>query len=602
MFTDIVGYTSLMARDEEAARRARDRHAALIRPLVEQHHGQWIEATGDESLSAFPSSLDAVRCALVIQDSLRDDAELQLRIGIHQGDVTFESDRVSGDGVNLAARVRPLAEPGGICVSDEVQHSLRGRTDLEFASLGEQHLKNVGRPFAVHAVGRPGTISLPRRAPVGPSRWMRRHLVVGALFLATILAIGSWLWDRLAPTADSVRPTIAVLAFSNLSGDAEQEFFSDGLTVDIITALSRFPELFVVSQDADFAFKNRAVEVREVGRELGVRYVLKGSVRREDNQVRVAARLIEAETGEHLWAESYDDDLTVRNLYAVQEDIAQRVVSTVADPSGVIARLGQSKARGRATESLDAYTCVLRAYAYYDLHDESAHLRARDCLERAVEIDPDYGDAWAHLSYLYYEEFHHGFNTRPNALDRALEAGRRAVALDPANPRAHFGLAMTHYGRREIGLQRASTERALALNPNDSIIGAGLGLNLAYSGDWEKGIAIARRAASLNPLHPGWLHLGLAAHGYQQGEYEEALTELAKARRPETDEQVLVHLAACSGQLGRATEARTALEALVEMHPSYAEDPRAELRRLYASDAMIDRLLEGLRKAGLKEE
>ena len=320
MFTDIVGYTALMARDEEAARRARDRHTAIVRPLVEQHHGDFVESTGDESLSSFPSALDAVNCALAIHEALGNDSELRLRIGIHQGDVTFEGDRVSGDGVNLAARIRPLAEPGEICVSDEVQHSLRGRTDLEFVALGERELKNVGRPVSVYAVGRAGTAFSHRTATRQLSGRAWRRYAATAVAVALVAVVAWWVLDQWVSSPGAIR-SIAVLPLENLSGDPEQEYFTVGMTEALISDLAKIASLSVVSRTSVMQYAGARKPLPEIALELGADAVLEGSVLRVGQAVRVSVQLIDAPRDRHLWSGSYERDL--RDILRLQSEVAR---------------------------------------------------------------------------------------------------------------------------------------------------------------------------------------------------------------------------------------------------------------------------------------
>ncbi len=497
-----------------------------------------------------------------------------------------------------------------LCASGEVYQSVRNQSNIEAVPLGEHELRNVGRPVSVFAIGRPGTLSPGLRLPA------RRAIAVPSLSLIAGLAVmlalaGALAWllvqapDESSSTADPVLtlldgPSIAVLPFANISGDPEQEYFGDGLTEDIITELSRFRELFVIARNSTLQYKGRAVDIKRVGRDLGVRYVLEGSVRRDADTIRVTAQLVDAGNGAHLWAETYDRDLTVDSIFGVQDDITEQVVATLAGSYGVISRAGQVKAREKGTDNLNAYDCVLRSYEYELLHTPEAHLRARDCLERAVELDPSYVDAWAQLAYLYREEFFHGFNPRPDSLDRALELAGHAVELDATNQLAHFVLAITHFARKELDPFFAEAERAFALNPNNARVVGGLGLNMALAGRWDRGVELSRKAAALNPHHPWWLHLTLSFDHYRKGEYEEALAE---AQKISVRNLPIVHanLAATYGQLGREDEARGALADLLRQDPDFSKHPRDELGKFFASEDLIDHVQDGLRKAGLEE-
>ncbi len=609
MFTDIVGYTAQMQESEEKGLQLRRRHREVLKPLVEQYHGDWIQDVGDESLSCFPSGLDAVNCALAIQRALRDHPGLQVRIGIHLGDVVFEEDSVHGDGVNVAARVRPLADPGGICVSGDVRKLVRNQQNVVASSLGEHRFKNVADPVSVFAItGTPGAPATrrPARPPPGPQR--SRALVVFVMGAAFMLVAGVVLWQstRTTPLVENPAlafpsgPSIAVLPFENMSNDPTQDYFSDGLTEDIITGLSRFQELAVMARNSSFQYKGKAVDVKEVGRDLGVRYVVEGSVRRDLETIRVTAQLLDTTTGAHLWADTYDRDLSARNIFAVQDEITEQVVGTIADTYGIISRVGQEESKEKRTGNLEAYDCVLRAFAYVQSHTPDAHLQARTCLERAVRIEPDYVDAWANLAYLNREEHHHGFNERPGALDRAIKLARHAIDLDSTNQMAHVSLAMAYYSRQDHDPFLAEAERAIALNPNNGRVLGSFGQLMSFAGEWERGVALSRKAVALNPYHPGWFHLTLSSDHYRKGEYEQALAEAQRINLPSL---LIMHvsLAAIYGKLGRPSEAHAALADLRELDPNFPEKTLDHLRKNYFSEALVESFMDGLSKAGLKE-
>jgi TolB-like protein len=460
-----------------------------------------------------------------------------------------------------------------------------------------QDLKNVGRPIAVFAVT--GTANSPRAVLAAPSREPRTRVWGGLAGALIVLALGAW-WLTRSGTAPGPIRSIAVLPLENLSGDPEQEYFTDGMTEDLITGLSRFRDLFVIARNSTLRYKGQAVDVRQVGRDLGIRYVLEGSVRRSADTIRVTAQLLDASSGEHLWAETYDRDLTARNIFELQDDITEQVVATLAGGHGVISRVGQVEARAKGTDSLTTYDCVLRSYEYEQLHTAESHLRARDCLERAVELDPDYVDAWAQLAYLYREEFQHGFNPRPGSLDRALELGLRAVELDSTSQPAYDALAQIYFSQRDFDAFFAAAVRAIELNPNNARIVGRSGASLARADRWEQGVRLVRKAVAQNPYQAWWLHLTLSHDHYRRGEYEEALGEAQKISA-RTIPFIQMSLVAAYGQLGREAEARTALAELLRLDPNFPEHGRDELRKFFASEALIDHFMQGLRKAGLPE-
>ncbi|MCH6563268.1 MAG: hypothetical protein IH800_12735 [Myxococcales bacterium] len=617
---DAVGYSRLMARDEVAALRTLTAYLDEMRLLIGQHRGREVGSAGDSLLAEFPSALEATRCAVEIQRVLRarntgvpSDRKMEFRIGVHMGDVMVKGEQIYGDGVNIAARLEGLTDPGGISISGEVHGQVGNKLDLAYEDLGEQSLKNIPQPVRVYSV-QTDTAAAARRAKRPPTHRIRR---TGPVAAAVALAIGlasAGLWQLThqsePQTAASVDveddrvlalprgPAIAVLPFTNMSGDPDQEYFADGLTEDILTGLSRFSQLRVIGRNTTFRYKGQALDIRELGRELDVRYVLEGSVRRSATEIRVTAQLVDASSDTQLWAETYDRELTASNLFAIQDDISERVVATIADAFGIIARTGLAEARTSETESLSAYECVLRAYAYTALHTAAAHLQARGCLERAVTEDPDYVDALAQLAYLYREEFHHGFNPRAGSLDRALALARRAVELDPTNQAAQLALAQVHWSRHELDGFFPAADRAVALNPNEAKTLASVGLSTTLAGRWDRGAALIRQAIALNPYHPGWYYLALFHDHYRKGQYQEALDEAQKINMPELWETSST-LAQAYAQLGRREQAQAAVAQLLKLYPDFAVSAWREFRKRNLPEAEIAHLLDGLRKAGL---
>ena len=608
---DIAGYSRLMADDETATIETLTTYRSAIEGALEAHRGRLVDFTGDNFLAEFGSALDGVRCAVEIQRALgaRNDAlplhrRMEFRIGLHLGDVRIEDTRIYGDGVNIAARLEGLAEPGGICVSSNVYDLVRSKLELTHVDLGAQRVKNIAQPVRAYRVtpGSPGT----RPSGTAPAR---RSLLIVAGLVAVVIS-GILLWRTMRDAAPDALlalpngPSIAVLPFENLSNDPDQEYFSDGLTEDIITSLSRFQSLFVIARHSTFQYKGRVVDVREVGRELGVRYLLEGSVRQAGERLRVTAQLSDANDGRHLWGEAYDRDRTAGDLFTIQDELTQHVVGEIAGSYGAISRAGLAETRRKTTDSLDAYDCILRTYEYLQMHTAANHLVARDCLERAVEIDPEYPDTWAWLAYTYAEEHRHSWNVRPevyDSLDRALEVANRAVALDSANQVAHGALALTHFGRREFDRFAIEADRAIALNPNSALWLGLLGTYFAEHGDLGRGMPMVRKALALNPTPPGWLSIPFFLDHYQRGRYEKALAEAQKI----TTEDFYRHhlfLAAAYGQLGRREEARKAIEKLLALRSDFPDSTYEDLRDNYGyPDELTAQLMEGLRKAGIED-
>ncbi len=617
---DVVGYSRLMAEDEAGTIRTLTAYREQIGTLVREHRGRVVDSPGDNLLAEFPTALDAVQAAVEIQrvigarnEDLAPERRMEFRIGIHMGDVAVEGERIYGDGVNIAARLEGLAEPGGICISDMVRGQTQRKLALGYEDLGEQQVKNVPEPVRVHRVQTAGAGTAARTEATEP-RGTRTPLIVAAavVLLASIGVIAWWTQSlestlKVPPEQDPLLalptgPTVAVLPFTNLSGDPEQEYFSDGLTDDIITALSRFRELFVIARNSTFVYKGRSVDVRELNRDLGARYVLEGSVRRAGTRLRVTVQLLDAKDGTHLWADTYDRDVSASDIFAVQDEITEQVAGTIASNYGVISRARLAETKGKPTDSLDAYECVLRVGAYYrDNYIAPEHVKVRACLERAVESDPDYADAWAWLAEIYLDEHRFNYNPRPDPLDRALEAARRAVDADPAHQDAHAALANAYFYRHELDGFLAEAERAIALNPNNAFVLASLGERFNHVGD-PRGILLVNKAVKLDPFHPTWFNFPIAQYHLDNGEYEEALAAARKINIPGYFWPQIV-LAAIYGKLGRENEGGAAVEELIRVYPGFTVAQFfVEARKWNLTADTTANYADGLRKSGLPEE
>jgi adenylate cyclase len=611
---DVAGYSRLMGDDEAATVRTLSEYRDVFRDRIASHHGRVVDAPGDNLMAEFASPVEAVEAAAEIQhelgqrnEGLADHRRMDFRIGLNLGDVLVKDDALYGDGVNIAARLEGLAEPGGIAISGKVFDEVKSKTKLGFDYFGEHEVKNIVEPVRAYRVmleaGATGA-SAPRRPRRG------RGFAAAAAALAVIVA-GAVLWQvtrHAEPPAEQTAadpalalptgPSIAVLPFSNLSADPEQEFFSDGITEEIITALTRFPDLFVIARNSTFKYKGQSVDVREVGRDLGVRYVLEGSVRRDADAIRITAQLLETENGTHLWAETYDRDLSASTIFELQDEIAAQVVGALGGVEGVISRAGADVAKAKAPENLTAYDCVLKGYAYLRTLVPDEHARVRDCLEQAVETEPDYAQGWAMLASVYRHEVNFGYNPRPDPLGRSLDTAQRAIELEPANHSAHLNLALTRFSRGEMDGFFVSAERALELNSNAAASVAVIGMFIAFAGEWERGVALADKAMALNPDHAGWYYFPSVLHDFMQGNYEAALTRGQKINMPGF---FIAHstLASIYGQLGRQREAQASLAKLLKLNPDYADTVWAEYDKWNFPDALSRRLVEGLRKAGL---
>jgi adenylate cyclase len=615
---DAAGYSRLMGEDERNTITTLDACRAVFRQHIEAQNGRVVDMAGDNVLAIFESANRAVQAALAIQKDLAEknrvfieSRQMNFRIGINLGEVLGKDDgTVYGDGVNIAARLQSLSEPGGICVSGSVHDQIEGKLPLTFKFMGEQTVKNIAKPVRVYRV-----TDFQPAAPRQLSRFsLLKHVdsvrarILVFVALAVVIAVGSIAWrfsfhdsQREDPALAMPKgPSIAVLPFANLSGDPEQDYFSDGLTEQLISELARFRGLYVIARNSVFKYKGHSPDVREVGRDLGARYILEGSVRRSGETLRVTAQLLEAASGAHLWAETYDRTLTGANIFALQDDITSKTVANIAGPHGLISQAGLEQTTRKAPKNIDSYDCVLRAYVWNRVLSREGHGPLRDCLEAAVARDPDYGEAWAWLAFSYLFEYEAGYNPRPdryNALDQALKAGQRAVELDPNNAGVHANMSYVRFLRHEYDASLASAERALALNPNDPAVLCQAGQKMVYTGlQVERGLALTKKAMALGPHYPSWCHYHVSYYHYSRGEYEQALAESLKLDLPQVF-WTQAFLAMDYGQLGRMEEAKTAITKLLELYPDIALKFPSEARKYNMS---VERAMDGLRKAGLK--
>jgi TolB-like protein/Tfp pilus assembly protein PilF len=437
-------------------------------------------------------------------------------------------------------------------------------------------------------------------AEEGSIPWATAKTLVATVgLLAAGVIIGAlWQFDMADEKGSASEPRIVVLPFKNLSEDSSREFFSDGLSEDISSKLSSFPGLTIIPASVTHDIKSS--DPAAVGRDMAADYVISGSVRQSGGQVRITSRLLDARAGNQLWSETYDRELTAANLFTVQADVAQRVVATIGDPTGVVNRAGFEASRDRPTDSLQAYECVLRGYAYFRIHDDQQHAQARDCLERAVELDPDYAEAWAQLAYIYREEFHHTRNLLPDPLGRADRAARRALELDATNATLSFALAMIAFSRGDMSAGLARARKAAELNPNNATILAALAIYFAQCGELDRARDLGRKVQEMHPTVPSWVQMVFATSDYLEGRYEQSLEAVTLWNQP-YDVQWHFHRTANLARLGREREARAALDEMLDAFPEFAADPENQIRRYMFVDETAEPFLEGLQMAGLRQ-
>ena len=550
LMADVAGYSRLMSCDECGTVAALDRARAVFRTTIGAHRGRVIDMAGDSVLAIFETANGAVASALAIQAELgrrsadvAADCRMQFRIGVHLGDVIEKSDgTIYGDGVNIAARLESIAEPGGVTVSDAVQCAIRQRMAATFDDLGEQRVKNIAEPVRAYRVrdSTPGSTGAPTTPAANP---------------AVDAARGR---DRVD------KPSIAVLPFNNMSGEAEQEFFADGITEDIITALSRFRELFVISRNSSFKYKGKAVEVRRFARELGVRYVVEGSVRKAGKRVRITVQLIDAETDGHVWAERYDRDL--EDIFAIQDEVTTAIVATLP---GRIEAAARDRAARTTTENMAAYECVLTGKVLHHRSNREDNARALQLLERAIELDPSYAHARAWKACVLGQQW--AYNWCESRADTEVLIGnelRAAQALDDNDSDVHRILAAIHIIQDHHDQAVYHQGRALSLNPNDDLVVVQEGEILTWLGRPEEGIEWIRKAMRLNPYHPErfWNHLGRAC--FVARRYDEALDALKCITDPDATQHAFI--AACQARLGDTAAADMHRRQVLAQAPDFA--------------------------------
>ena len=561
---DVVGYSRLMERDEAGTLATlKSRRKEVVGPLVARYHGRIFKVTGDGVLVQFDSAVEAVRCAIDVQlgmaaasKSLSEDDRIILRIGINLGDVIAEGSDLYGDGVNIAARLQTIAQPGCILVSGAAYDQVKNKIDTVFEDLGAQNLKNIADP-------------------------VRAYRVTGTPRVAV------------APAKATDRLSIAVLPLTNMGGDPEQQYFSDGITEDIITELSRFRQLHVLARNSSFRYRGQDVDIIRVGRELGVQYLVEGSVRRIGDRIRITAQLIDAGSGRHVWAERFDRNKD--DLFAVQDQVVRTIAATV---QGRVGAADAAQARRKPPSSLDAYDCVLRGEAL-PVGDHEAAAEARRLFERALELDPEYALAHSDLAYSFYLEWHRDMGRSDDALNKAFSLAGRAVLLDPHDSRCQTMLGWICLVCEFFEQAEQHYMKARELNPNSPMLMASLGdFNLSL-GKPEEAIEYYKEAKLLDPFHePPWYYPALGSAYFVGRQYENAIA--AFSRPSSMHFWGHAYLAASYAFAGRVDRARSSADEVLRLVPDFSCRRFAE-KESYKRAEDRRHILDGLRLAGLPE-
>ena len=575
---DVVGYSRLMAQDEELAIQNWTAYREYIGDVVEDHQGRLFNTAGDSVIFEFSSVLDALRCAVEVQEFLRDvnqdvpqEQKMLMRFGLHLGDVVLDGGNYLGDGINVAARLEALAHPGGICVSEMVYSNVAASPEFTFEDLGEQALKNISRPLrvfrvAVNGMGESTAVSVNEQAPAGEA-------------------------------ADLA--TVAVLPFDNMGGDPEDDYFVDGLTEDIITALAAWRSFPVVARNSTFAYKGKSPDVRAAARDLGARYVLEGSIRKSKDRVRVNVQFIDAANGHHLWAEKFDRE--VEDVFTLQDEITHHIAATIAPE---VEKAELERVAAVRPSDMTAWGCCLQGRALLEKFSPEGNRQARQKYEQAIELDPTYSGGYAGLAFSHHRDIWFGVaESREQAIQALLKAAQKAVALDPTNSEAHYILGCGYTWDRQFHLAIAAGEQSIQLNPSNAAAFLQLGIAQSFAGRPAEGIASMEHALRLNPQDPrGHMSFAMLARAHLNARNPEEAARWAEVsvhRRPSYPLSHLVRASAL-GHLGRTAEGHAALMECERLEPGFAT--RWALRPMYKNPADDLYFLEGLRKSGLDAE
>ena len=569
LYADVAEYSRLTREDEDATHHKLNEYLDLFATRIGNHRGRVMHYAGDAILAMFDAAIDAVSCASAVQQEINDRNDalpagrgLQFRVGINTGDVFEDRGDVYGDGVNIAARLQTLAQPGRICVSETVRAVIGRKPGIEFQSIGEQTVKNIDEPVHAYILGS------------GDS--------------------GKFTANQ-APPEDLPGPSIAVLAFNNMSGDDDQQYFSDGISEDITTDLSKIRGLLVIARNSAFAYRDRAVNIAEVCRELGVRYVLEGSVRRSGQRVRINAQLIDGTTGGHVWADRYDRDLT--DIFSVQDEVTREIVSAILP---TLTPADSKQESQRETPVFEAYDYFLRGREFALLDTEEGMRQAQPLLQQAIDLDPEFSSAYSYLARCYaLNEINQWGAPEHRSLQRALQLGEKAVSLNPGNPHAHFAVGTTALWLKKFDQARVEILRALELEPNFSDGHAAYGMIQIYTGEAEQALDSLATAMRLDPHYRDIsLHL-LGQAWFHQQRYAEAAEALRRrlVRKPESDVSRVL-LASAYGHLGEFDKSRIEWEAALRANPGYSIEQKRNILP-YRNAADFEQIASGLQSAGL---
>ena len=621
---DVKGYSRLMGEDEVATVRTLTEYRETMSTLIRQHRGRVVDSPGDNLLAEFASVVDAVQCAVEVQQvfkaknaDLPENRKMEFRIGVNLGDVIEEGERIYGDGVNIAARVEGLAEAGGICISGSAYEQIENKLALGYEYMGEQAVKNIAKPIRVYKVPmepRDADSLVNKKKKIKKRLWQRAALVLVAVLIlgGGVLAIWNFFLRPSRPPEEVAskenmafplpdKPSVVVLPFVNMSGDPEQEYFVDGMTEDLITDLSKVSGLFVIARNSSFTYKGKPVKIRQVAEDLGVRYVLEGSVRKAGDQMRINAQLIDTTTAHHLWAERYDSH--IGDVFALQDKITQKIVSALAVK---LTTVEQKPGAQRMTNNIEAYDAVLQGREHILRFTPEDLAKALSYFKKAVELDPNYSLAHAWLAYAYWKGSDLAWEQSLGVswFDARMHARKSLqTALKNPTPLAHQVASDMILRQRLHDEAVTQAEKAIALDPNDPVGQVTMASALIYAGRPKEAIDFIKRAMRLDPRLPGLYSFYLGAANFCMGQLEESVTLIERGLKFTPEAHVMYSvLAAAYGNLGREQEARSALDSFMKRLP-FPIDLRMLMYMFPFKDPEVtERIADGLLKAGLAGE
>ena len=613
---DVMGYSRLMRDDEEATVRDLGAHRVLISDIIKQHDGRVVDSPGDNILAEFASVVDAVNAAIKIQDEIKKsnleiyrDRRMEFRIGINLGDVIEEDERIYGDGVNIAARVEGLAAGGGIAISGTVYEHIKDKISLGYHYLGKQDVKNIPEPVRVYRLltepADAGKLVGEEKTKSNKLLWAAAGAIVLIILGLCAITVKNYYFrpsfepaslEKMAfPLPE--KPSIAVLPFDNMSGDPEQDYITDGISENIISALSKISEMFVIARNSTFTYKGKPVKVQQVSEELGVRYIMEGSAQKVGNRIRITAQLIDATTGHHMWSEKYDRD--IKDLFVLQDEITLEIIRAMRVQ---LTEGEQASVTGKGTKSLDAYLKANQAHEQFYRMNKDGSMKAKELAMEAIALDPNYAFPYATLANAHMLDVWFKFSaSSKESMRLAAQAAQKALTLDDSDPRVYHALTNLYIMRRQYEKAIATAERTLDLSPSSARAHSSMGMTLRFVSRFSEAIPFIEQAIRLDPYPPAvtFRHLGSCYRSVER--YEEAITAYRKALQKNPDD-IFTHLglAVTYVKLDREEEAQAEAKEVLRIHPKFsiAKFTRGEH---FIDRAGVDDFIECLRKAGLPE-